>query len=161
MACKCDKTIQTQITQTQYNINYELINPDVFEIAIPISVKDANLTKGKYRFWFNISTLSTNQILFLFENLGGEQNKEFKVLGKRIIYRRGYGDRELNYFIAEIEILENPIPVSAIIYGLLLLFGALAGYMLLEKVEKVVEISKPFAFAITLIAVIILINLFK
>lgn len=164
MACDClnFQTLQTQKQVEQAKIyNFELVNPNVFEIAIPIKTKDAQLTKGKYRLYFNISNLTTNQILFLFENFGGEQNKTFTVAGKRITYLRGYGDKELRYFITEIEIIDNPIPVNAIVYGLLLLFGAVAGYMLLEKIEKIIEVSKPFALAITLFAVIILINIFK
>lgn len=164
MACVCNRNYRNQQEQIKIEQKYiamELINPNIFEIGIPISTKDSNLTKGKYRFYFDITKLTTNQILTLFENYGGEKNFTFQVLGKRIRYIRGYGDKELTNFIVEIEIIDNPIPINALIYGLLLLFGTIGGYLLLNKVEKVIEISKPFALAITLFLVIVLINIFR
>lgn len=153
----CKKTQIQKIEQYNLQIN-QLPSYDVFEIAIPIKVKNAELKKGKYRFWFNIKALNINQVLFLIDKLGGEKNIELNVLGKKIIYRKGYATRELDYFIAEIEIMQNPIPASAIFYAIIGLVGLLGAIITLEKIEKIIEVSKPFAIAVTLIVIIVLIN---
>ncbi|MEM5880909.1 MAG: hypothetical protein QXW01_03710 [Candidatus Aenigmatarchaeota archaeon] len=163
MACECRKQQEQakldQVLKQEITLNVVETRFDVFEIAIPINIKgDTSLKKGKYRFYFNIRALNPSQLYFLLNNFGGEQDKEFKVLGKRIIYRRGYADKQLNYFIAEIELLENPIPLNAVVYGLLIIIGTIGALLTLEKVEKIIEVSKPFALAITIIAVIVLIN---
>ena len=167
MACTCKREQVSsggalQLQQQQIiNLNVIEVKRDVFELAIPINLKKDSLTKGKYRFYFNIKALNINQIIFLLDNFGGERNTEFNVLGKKIIYLRGYADKDLNYFIAEIEILQNPIPLNAVAWGIVILLGGVLAIATLEKVEKIVEVSKPFALAVTIIALIILINLFK
>lgn len=166
MACICGyekekKEVKVEPEFKTAIVNIETIEKNVFEIGIPISLKDGQLTRGRYRFYFDISKLSPNQVLFLFENFGGYQNKLFNVLGKRIVYLRGYGDEKLNLFITEIEILDNPIPLHLIVGALTILLGGIIAYSLLIRVEKVIEVSKPFALALTLIALIVLINIFR
>ncbi|MEM5831353.1 MAG: hypothetical protein QXO40_04075 [Candidatus Aenigmatarchaeota archaeon] len=160
MCCETEKIKEIKEIKKE-DIKVEQIQSNVFEIGIPINLKDKELSRGKYRLYFDITKLNNNQILFLFEKFGGEKNKEFKVLGKRVRYIKGYGDRKLNYFIAEIEIIDNPIPVSFVVGGLITLLGGILAYSLLVRIEKIIEVSKPFAFAITLIAIIILINIFR
>jgi hypothetical protein len=165
MSCACEKKTerqQVQVAIEKREITLNVLEPErnVFEIAIPINIKSegVSLTKGKYRFYFNIENLNANQLYFLLDNFAGERNTEFKVLGKKVIYRRGYASKDLKKFIMEIELIENPIPLTAIVYVILGLVGVIGGLMLLEKVERIIEISKPLTIVLGLIALIFVLN---
>jgi hypothetical protein len=165
MSCACEKKERQQVQQVaieKREITLNVLEPErnVFEFAIPINIKSegVSLTKGKYRFYFNIENLNSNQLYFLIDNFGGEKTTEFKVLGKKVVYRRGYASKDLKKFIMEIELIENPIPLTAIVYVILGLVGIIGSLMLLERVEKIIEVSKPLTIVIGLIALIFVLN---
>jgi hypothetical protein len=90
------------------------------------------LTVGTYRFTFkNIADASAIPELIL--------PIDFTVDGKHITVRELSKDAAAKTFTLVMDVVENPIPIALILGGIAVLLGLGLGYLILDKVEKLVD----------------------
>lgn len=98
--------------------------------SITVGLDDA-LTVGTYKFTFkDIADVSNIPQLIL--------PLDFHVLGKHIQITETKTDASGRFYLY-LKVLENPIPIAFIVVGLLTVLGLGIGYMILEKVEKIID----------------------
>lgn len=119
---------------------------------LPVAL-DSNLVTGTYRFTFS-NVFDINSIPAL------SVPSSYKIAGKLITVTRSYADKATKKYILEFQLKENPEPVTMITLGILVILGLSAGYMVLDKVEKLVD-NPSVSFAVAVVAIILLFSVYK
>ena len=101
-------------------------------IYIPVYNPSSNLTVGKYRLCFkdvkNFSVLPDVAI-----------SKKYSLLGKTLAIDKTEKDLVNNRYYLYIELITNPLPILALVYGILAIIGVGLIYMTFDKLEKVID----------------------
>lgn len=100
-------------------------------LAIPVPLT-SDLTIGTYKLYFkNVLDVGAIPELIL--------PFDVKFMNKLVTITETIPDPERKTFIITLIVKENPIPVLAILAGVLILFGLTIGYMTLDKIEKIID----------------------
>lgn len=90
------------------------------------------LTVGRYRLTFkNVANLSSIPDFFT--------PASFEVNGKTIQFAKPVKDLSAGTFSEEVALLENPIPVAVVVGAIAVVAVLTAGYLVLDKIEKLVD----------------------
>lgn len=122
------------------------------EIAIPISQSD-DLLLGQYKLTFDASTMSGTDFVLLFNRCLTLTGTSIPWQGKSFTVDKVLIDGAKNDKIAfYITVTKNPFPIVAVVACIL---AALAAWLVLDKVEKIVEVT-PEVLGLGLAVVVVI-----
>lgn len=101
------------------------------------------LLKGKYNFQFDLTNVPASTQTVVINVLQELITQGLSITGKKVVPYKTYIDYKDKKTIVNLylDIQENPIPLAIIIGGIAGLLGIFGGYLLLDKVQRILEID--------------------
>ncbi len=122
--------------------------------------KSEDLLVGRYRLFFDLSYLQTDQRYGVIAALYTQLYNPVNVFSKQFIIQKI--DTEQNsVLILEIEITKNPFGVDDLVMAIAVLAGLAGLYLILTKIEKIIDVGMPFWIIISISALLIIIMKYK
>jgi hypothetical protein len=119
------------------------------DIFIPILTSTAKILVGRYR------------LAFTFNNANQElpditSPRSISIMGKSMILEKTVIDRaNLKYYVY-IELKENPVPIMALVIGVLIILGLSLIYLTFSSIEKIVETSPTTVAAVSIAGLLLI-----